>query len=140
MAARVHTTPIRVRYAECDSMQFVHHMKYVEYFELGRTDLIRVAAKSYGAFEAEGVLLPVIQLTIRYHRPAHYDDELRIETSVRNIAKASVDFANRVLSADGKIVHCEGEVGLACINPQGKPQRIPPELLTPLTAWLEGPA
>lgn len=123
-------------------MQFVHHGRYVEYFELGRTDLIRVAAKSYGQFEVDGVLLPVVRIEIRYHKPARYDMELDIETRVLSVSKARVDFANRVLNAADGTVHCEGEVGLACINPQGRPQRIPAELLTPLQAWLgaEAPA
>lgn len=136
MAGRVHTTRIRVRYVECDSMQFVHHGKYVDYFELGRTDLIRVAAKSYGQFEAEGVLLPVVRLSIHYHKPARYDMELDIETRVLSIGKARVDFGNRVVNAADGTVHCEGEVGLACINKDGRPQRIPEELLRPLQAWL----
>ncbi|MGH7143431.1 MAG: acyl-CoA thioesterase [Planctomycetota bacterium] len=140
MPSRVHFTTVRVRYAECDSMRFVHHGRYVEYFELGRTDLIRVAAKSYGAFEAEGVLLPVVSLAIRYHRPAHYDDLLQIETWVRSVGKARMEFGNRVRGGDSGLVHCEGEVGLACIDAAGRPQRIPPALLEPLQAWQQAPA
>ena len=140
MAGRVHTTKIRVRYAECDSMQFVHHAKFVEYFELGRTDWIRCMARSYGDLEKEGILLPVVHFQIRFHIPARYDQELTIETSVKRVTKLQIDFGNRVVDASGQKVHCEGEVGLACINREGRPQRIPAELLEPLTHWLDAAA
>ena len=35
------TLRVRVRYAESDPMGYLHHSKYFEYFEMGRTELLR---------------------------------------------------------------------------------------------------
>ncbi|GMV96130.1 MAG: thioesterase, partial [Phycisphaerae bacterium] len=47
---------IRVRYAECDPMGFLHHSKYLEYFEMGRTELLRQSGIRYRTLESRGIL------------------------------------------------------------------------------------
>ena len=49
-----HKTTIRVRYADTDKMQFVYNGKYLEYFEVGRTELLRSAGLPYSQIEKEG--------------------------------------------------------------------------------------
>ncbi|MBX7241950.1 MAG: acyl-CoA thioesterase [Bacteroidia bacterium] len=75
-------TTLRVRYADTDKMAFVYYGKYLEYFEVGRTELIRSLGMSYKDIEESGVMLPVSECNIRYHRPARYDDLLTIRTTV----------------------------------------------------------
>ena len=83
-AARVirHTAQVRVRYADTDQMQIVWHGKYLEYFELGRTELLRECGLPYASMESAGVRLPLVEAHCRYHAPARYDDILLIESSV----------------------------------------------------------
>ena len=75
-------TTVRVRYADTDKMNFVYYGKYLEYFEVGRTELIRSLGMSYKDIEESGVMLPVSECNIKYYRPAKYDDLLTIRTSI----------------------------------------------------------
>jgi acyl-CoA thioester hydrolase len=75
-----HQTQVRVRYGDTDKMAYVYYGKYAEYCEVGRTELIRSLGISYKEMEDDGVMLPVGEYNIRYHRPAKYDDLLTITT------------------------------------------------------------
>src|SRR3989339_252171 len=76
---------IRVRYADTDKMQFVYNGKYLEYFEVGRTELLRSLGLPYSVVENNGYQLPVIEASVKYKSPAHYDDLLEIETVVAEL-------------------------------------------------------
>ena len=78
-----HETKIRVRYADTDKMGYVYYGKYTEYFEVGRTELIRSLGIAYKEMEERGIMLPVSEMSIKYYRPAVYDDLLTIRTSVK---------------------------------------------------------
>ena len=77
------TTEIRVRYADTDKMQFVYNGKYLEYFEVGRTELLRSAGLAYSEVEKNGYQLPLIEAGLKYFNPAVYDDVLLIQAIVR---------------------------------------------------------
>ncbi len=75
----------RVRYRECDPMGIVYHAHYVDYFEAARTEALRAFGLPYRELEEAGVIMPVIDLALKYHRPAYYDDLLDIITSFDGI-------------------------------------------------------
>jgi acyl-CoA thioester hydrolase len=77
------TTEIRVRYADTDKMQFVYNGKYLEYFEVGRTELLRAAGLAYSDVEKNGYQLPLIEAGLKYFTPAVYDDVLEITAIVK---------------------------------------------------------
>lgn len=68
----------RVRYRECDPMNLVYHTHYVDYFEYARTEALRHLGISYRALEESGVIMPVIDLAVKYRVPAFYDDLLHV--------------------------------------------------------------
>ena len=68
----------RVRYRECDPMGVVYHGHYVDYLEYARTEALRAAGLPYKAIEAAGIIMPVTEVHLRYHRSALYDDLLEI--------------------------------------------------------------
>lgn len=68
----------RVRYRECDPMGVVYHAHFVDYFEAARTEALRAAGLPYREIEESGVIMPVVDLAVRYLRPARYDDLLEI--------------------------------------------------------------
>lgn len=80
-----HKTTIRVRYADTDMMQFVYNGKYLEYFEVGRTELLRHYGLAYSELENMGYQLPLLEANLKYKKPAVYDDELEIEAVVEKI-------------------------------------------------------
>ena len=85
-----HTTEIRVRYADTDKMQFVYNGKYLEYFEVGRTELLRSAGLAYTEVEKEGYQLPLIETGIKFYHPAVYDDVLEVNATVRQLHSPKV--------------------------------------------------
>ena len=76
-------TQIRVRYAETDQMNVVYYGNYAQYFEVARVESIRSLGYSYKEMEAEGIMLPVVEMQTKFLRPAHYDDVLTIRTILR---------------------------------------------------------
>src|SRR5688572_31768947 len=76
-------TKIRVRYGETDQMGYAYYGIYAQYYEVGRVEAIRQLGFSYKDVEAKGILLPVIDFSINYKKPAYYDDELTIVTTIK---------------------------------------------------------
>ena len=76
-------TKIRVRYGETDQMGFVYYGVYAQYFEVGRVELLRSLGVDYKSLEEEGYFLPVVNLEIQYKKPALYDDEMTIKTTIK---------------------------------------------------------
>ena len=99
------TTQIRVRYAETDQMDVVYYGNYAQYFEVGRVEAIRQLGLSYKDMEAGGVILPVVEFTAKFLRPAHYDDLLTVSTTIRELpVDHRVVFHQEVFNEAGKLL------------------------------------
>ena len=83
-------TTIRVRYADTDKMQFVYNGKYLEYFEVGRAELLRSIGLAYSEVEKRGYQLPLIEAGLKYKQPAMYDELLEVEAINRQLYSAKV--------------------------------------------------
>src|SRR5262249_53336052 len=119
---------LRVRYAESDAMGVLHHSRYFEYFEIGRTELLRRAGFRYRDLEAHGVLFVVVKLECRFRAPARYDDEVTLTTTIVRMTRARIDHTY-TLKRDG-VVLCEAASTLACVDRSGKLIEIPEELFS----------
>jgi acyl-CoA thioester hydrolase len=75
---------IRVRYAETDQMGYVYYGNYAAYFEVARTEAFRQLGIHYKEMEADGVMMPVLELKCKYLRPAKYDDLLTIKLFLKH--------------------------------------------------------
>jgi acyl-CoA thioester hydrolase len=116
----IHKTLVRVRYADTDQMQYVYNGKYFEYFEVGRTEMMRENGLSYKTIEAHGYQMPVHETFIKYKNPAYYDELLEIETRVEKLPLARVHIDHIVISKDRNVLIAEGYVELAFINKETK--------------------
>lgn len=74
---------VSVRYAETDMMGVVYHGSYLPWLEIGRTQLLKEHGLPYRELEAEGFFLPVLEVNVRYLRPAKYDDDVTVVTVLR---------------------------------------------------------
>lgn len=83
---------IRVRYSETDRMGYVYYGHYAQYFEVARVEALRSLGISYKELEDRGILLPVYTYSVKFLKPAHYDDLLLIRTVVRKIEGARIYF------------------------------------------------
>jgi acyl-CoA thioester hydrolase len=84
------STEIRVRYADTDQMRMVYYSRYFEYFEQGRSDLLRDIGLPYSKIETLGFFLPVAEAYARYMKPARFDDLLEVTTMLREPPQARV--------------------------------------------------
>lgn len=99
------TTVVRVRYVDTDQMQFMHHARYLEYFEVARTELLRNFGLPYNEVEKEGYQLPLIEAGLKYKQPAYYDDLLEIEACVKKLLSPKVYIQYTVRrKADGQVL------------------------------------
>lgn len=94
--SRWFTTSFRVRYQESDQMGVVYHANYLNWFEIGRTEMIRELGFTYRGMEDEGVLLPVLDLDIHYNSPARYDDHVTVFTRMTNFSPLRIHYEYEV--------------------------------------------
>jgi acyl-CoA thioester hydrolase len=123
------TTQMRVRYAETDQMNVVYYGNYAQYFEVGRVESIRQLGFSYKDMEAQGVIMPVVELHIKYLRPATYDDLLTIKTMVRELPHDHrIEFFQEVYNEQGKML-TSGKVVLYFLDEKTRMKTTMPEAL-----------
>ena len=114
------TTTIRVRYSETDKMGVAYHGRYLDWFEVGRNEYCRQSGKSYLEWEAEGIMLPVVEAHCRYKSSLLYDDVAEIETTITKLTRVSVEFSYKVFNkATGKLA-AEGYTKHAFVDLDGK--------------------
>jgi acyl-CoA thioester hydrolase len=120
-----HTIAIVPRYAETDKAGVVHHSVYSVWFEMGRTELLRANGLAYKDLEAAGVFFVVAEMKIKYRQPAHYDEQLLLETACSKVTASRVEHVYRLTRPDTGVLLTEGSTVLACVGPDGKVRRIP---------------
>lgn len=120
-----HTITIVPRYAETDQGGVVHHGVYPVWFEMGRTELLRVNGLAYKKLEEAGVFFVAAQLHIKYRQPARYDEKLKLETRCSAVTAARIEHRYKLTRCDDGVVVAEGSSILCCVNEKGKIRRIP---------------
>ena len=114
---------IRVRYQETDGQRRLHHTNYLNYFELGRVELLRENGISYRDLEDSGVILVVAEMNCVYLKPADFDDLLTLITRVTRAAGVRIFHEYELKKGDDLIA--KGKSTIACINREGKVSRLP---------------
>lgn len=99
-----HEFKVRVRYAETDQMGVVYHGNYAQYFEMGRVEWLRNLGLSYAYMEKNGIMLPVVSLTLNYKKPARYDDLLTIRTILKKQESVKIEFDYEIYSEKGELL------------------------------------
>lgn len=121
-----HYSYVRVRYADTDQMKYAYNGKYFEYFEVGRTEMMREVGLPYKVIEENGYFMPVIETKITYHSPAFYDELLEVETRVEQIPTSKVHIDHIVKAKERDVVVATGYVELAFLNAKTyRPTRAP---------------
>ena len=109
-------------------MGFVHHSNYFTYFEMGRTEMLRDSGVSYRELEQQGLFMVVVRLNCRFHKPARYDDWLRLVTRTTRVGAAKIEHAYELYRELELLA--EGTSTLACVDREGKVVRVPEWLQT----------
>ncbi len=118
-------TQVRVRYAETDQMGFVYHGNYPAYYEVGRTEALRSLGTSYHELEERGVMMPVIDMKMKYIKPGRYDDLLTIRTIIPEVPVTRMQFIYEIYNEAGTMIN-RGENTLIFLSKErNRPVRCP---------------
>jgi len=119
-------TKLRVRYGETDQMGYVYYGVYAQYYEVGRVELLRSLCISYKELEEEGFALPVVNFEINYKKAAHYDDELIIRTTIKELPSARIVFHYETFNTKMELLN-SGKVILVFVDKKNKKPCFTPE-------------
>jgi acyl-CoA thioester hydrolase len=98
-------TTIRVRYAETDQMNIVYHGNYAQYFETARAESIRELGFTYKEMEAMNIIMPIVEFSCRFLRPAHYDDLLTVKVLLKELpTNHRIEFNHEVYNEQSKLL------------------------------------
>jgi len=122
------TVLFRVRYSETDQMGTFYNSRALEWFECGRTELLRAMGVPYSEMEQRGVFLPVVEAHVEYRGRARYDDLLKMTSRGALAGKARLRVDVEIAQAEGGTPVARGYTVHAITDPGGKPIRPP--------AWL----
>lgn len=123
---------LRVRYGETDQMGVVYHGNYAQYFEVGRVEWLRKLGISYKQMELNGIMLPVIALSINYKKSARYDDLIKVKTELVKIPSVSIEFNYEILNQENQLL-VTGHTKLVFIDiNKNRPTRCPDYILDKL--------
>jgi acyl-CoA thioester hydrolase len=110
-------TPVRVRYAETDTMGVVYYGHYLTYFEVGRVEYLRQNGLPMSEVNRR-IHMPVVEASVRYVRAARLDDLLRVRAWIAERKRASFLFGYEIRHADTDAVIATGDTRHACWNPE----------------------
>jgi acyl-CoA thioester hydrolase len=123
-------TELKVRFHELDPNGHVNHGVYLGYLETARIELLERLGFTPGTLAARGVHLVIVEVRLRFRRPAVAGDRLRIETEVVELRRASSWWHQRLLR-DGELL-AEAEIRSSATDRDGRPIRPPEDLLAAL--------
>lgn len=114
----------RVRYAETDAMGITHHAAYLVWMEMGRTEFMRHFGFTYRELEKMGVMLPVVEVNVRYKQSSRYDDEITVSTWVEEMDRVRLKLAYRMVRTEDGALLMEGSSTHTYMGPDGRLLRI----------------
>jgi acyl-CoA thioester hydrolase len=126
----------RVTYAECTMGNHVYYSRYLELLENARGEFFRQLGSPFKQWQEQDVIFPVVECRLRYKAPARYDDVLDIELRVLAADGVRLEFGCRILN-EGGIVILEAETCHVCTGTNGKPKRLPKELIRFLEPYIQ---
>ena len=101
----VHSTKIRVRYGETDQMGYMYYGNYAQFYEVGRVEMLRSMGLSYRGMEEFGIMMPVLEMTTRYIKPALYDEEITVKVTVAKMPGIRIVFNYELFNEAGVLIN-----------------------------------
>lgn len=124
------TSTLRVRYGETDQMGVAYHANYLVWCEIGRTDYMRELGTPYAELERQGHLLAVAEANVRYRASAHYDDVVRVITTVESARSRAITFAYDIERVEPDPTPlARARTTLVSIDRDGRPRTLPAAVL-----------
>jgi len=124
----VNKMKIRVYYEDTDFGGVVYYAKYLRYMEQGRTEFFREKGVNLAECNDKGFVFAVLDVHIKYHAPATYDDFLNVHTALSDLRNASMTFDTKIYNQHDQLL-ISSETKVACMNGRGRATRIPAVIL-----------
>src|ERR1700748_1387341 len=121
-----HSTKIRVRYGETDQMGYMYYGNYAEFYEVGRVEMLRSLGMTYSGMEASGIMMPVLEMSSKYLKPALYDEEISVKVIMNKMPGVKIHFSYELYNHDNELINI-GETLLAFVNMKTTRPCLPPQ-------------
>lgn len=123
----VHESKVKVRYVETDQMGVVHHSNYAQYYELARTECFEACSgMTYESMEADGVMLPILELQSKFLKPALYNQVLTIKSIVNELPTVRLKVDYEIYNEANELINV-GKTTLVFVNKETRKPCPPPE-------------
>jgi acyl-CoA thioester hydrolase len=119
-------TIYRVSYCDTDKMGFMHHSNYLKYYETARWELFRSIGIAYPEIEDDGIILPVINASLKFIKPAFYDQKLIINTRIKSFKGARIVFEYQAINETEEIIN-DAQITVACVKKNSGKACSPPK-------------
>jgi acyl-CoA thioester hydrolase len=132
-----HTTKIRVRYGETDQMGYVYYGNYAQYYEVGRVEMLRSLGMDYASMEASGIMLPVLDLSCKFIKPALYDQEITVKTTIEQLPGVRIQFKYELFNEAEELINI-GTTTLVFVDmAKNKPCLPPADFMDKVQQWFK---
>ncbi|MGL5948014.1 MAG: tol-pal system-associated acyl-CoA thioesterase [Aeromonas sp.] len=119
------TLAVRVYYEDTDAGGIVYHANYLKYFERARTEYLRACGLEQDDLLAAGLAFVVSQCRLDFLAPARFNAQLTVHSHIAACKRASLQFAQRIVAADGREL-VTAQVQIVCVrHPDLKPVAMP---------------
>jgi acyl-CoA thioester hydrolase len=124
MAMNVHKYPLRVYYEDTDLAGIVYYANYMKFIERARTEWVRdMGVDQTQIRRDEGIVFAVRRVEADYIQPAKFDDQLCVQTVLREMRGAQLSLGQDVLRGDQTLF--SAIVTLVALRDDGRPARLP---------------
>ena len=121
-----HRFALSVYFEDTDAYGIVYYANYLKFMERARSDMIRAVGVDQAAeLRQSGAAYAVVEVDIKYRRPARLGDDIQVVSHVEQARASSVDIHQRVMR--GPEVLTDARVTAAFLDGQGRPRRQPPD-------------
>lgn len=118
-------------------MGYCYYGNYAQFFEIGRVETLRAIGVSYKELEERGIMLPVLELNVKYIKPALYDDLIEIKTILRKVPTAKIEFDYEIYNEKKELL-TKGYTSLVFISSETmKPIQAPKDLIEKIKLEVE---
>ena len=129
-----HILPIRVYYEDTDFSGAVYHANYLKFCERARSDCLRLLGVHHSELHGTASFV-VRRMVCDFLKPALIDNLLEVETRFIEFGGARVELIQTVMRASETLF--EAQVTVAPVDGQGKPKRLPPEMVKTFLSRVE---
>lgn len=125
-----HILEQKVYYADTDAYGVVWHGTYLRWLEMARVEFCETMGHTLVELEAQDIVMPVVNVNVRYKSSAKLNDEIIIETFIQKFNPLSVKFNQKISDKHSGKVFIEAVIDVVAINKAGKLYRRMPQVLT----------